>query len=782
MKKGKGSALAFLLLFSVLFASCEDVPETSTPEISSEPIATTPTYTYNDYLEEAPTSWSPFTWRTDEDEYILSLTAMGLYDFVLNESGDGYSLVPEMALGEPEDVTAKYAAEDKWGIPADATEGYAYKITLNPSACWEDGTPINGDTYLYSVQQLLDSSVKNYRASVFTTGALALVNGNEYYNNDLAGQPVYRDNMQSSAYVHPFDTWVEGEDGVYTTAEGEKLVFVLDSPLNGMNGYSIQSWHEESGEADFASCLPALRQLADTNGYVPVTDETIDILYSFTGSKAWGKESKNELASYVYYGDGVYTYVPWSDVGFMKTGDYEITLLLNKPVDEFQVKYALTDNFIVKKELYEQDKLAYGKTAENYISYGPYKLVTYMESRLFVFEKNLSFYGYTDGKHQNQYMTDTVNCTVITEKSEAIIAFLSGKLDRLLLSASDMEEYGDSEYLIYTPEDFTSKLSFNGDIEALKARETEGTNKSILAYKDFRKAISLCIDRTEFCATCTATHQPGYGLFNYMYVSDPETGALYRNNTHAKKALCDFYGVNNVAEITGYNLSLAAELFVQAYERCLEDGNISETDIISLELSMAKDNEANRKTVEFIESSINSALLGTALEGRIDITLKEDADFYESCRYGLTDIIVSTWGGYSMSPYSLMESYCVNDKHYEYGFDASLEMLSIVLGEETVTKSFTDWYYDLSAGEYSASDKDTRIYILACLEKGILENYYTTPLYYRTSASLRGRKVIYATEEYVQNLAFGGIRYMTYAYDDAKWNVYTEESNYSFNY
>lgn len=782
MKNGKGTALALLMLFSVLFASCDTVPETSAPEISSEPIATTPTYTYNDYLEESPTVWSPFSWRTDEDEYILSLTTMGLYDFVLNESGDGYSLVPEMAETDPTDVTAQYAGDEKWGIPADATEGYAYTITLNSSACWEDGTPINGDTYLYSVQQLLDSSAKNYRASVFTTGALALVNGDEYYNNDKAGQPVYSDNLQSGVYVHPFETWVKGEDGVYTTAEGEKLVFVLDSPLSGMNGYSIQSWHTESGETDFASCLPALREKADKNGYVPVTDETIDLLYSFTGSKAWGREKKEELASYVYYGDGVYTYVPWNDVGFLKSGEYEITLILNKPVEVFYVKYALTDNFIVNKSLYEQDKVNYGKTADNYISYGPYKLVTYMDSRLFVFEKNTAFYGYTDGNHEGQYMTDTVNCTVITEKSEAVSAFLSGKLDKLLLSASDMEEYGDSKYILFTPEDFTSKLSFNGDIESLKARETEGINKSILAYKDFRKAISLCIDRTEFCLSCTATHQPGYGLYNYMYVSDPETGSLYRNDPHAKQALCEFYGVNNVAEITGYDLEQASALFVQAYERCLEDGNISETDLIHLELSVAKDNETNRKIVDFINNSINTALLGTVLEGKISITLKADADFYENSRYGNTDIIVSTWGGYSMSPYSLMEFYCVNEKHYEYGFDASLEMLSITIGEETVTKSYTDWYNALSAGEYSAADEDIRIYILSCLEKGILENYYTTPLYYRTSASLRGRKVIYATDEYVQNLAFGGIRYMTYVYDDAKWNVYIEESNYSFNY
>lgn len=782
MKNKKSRFLALFLLISLLLASCGEPAEISEPELSAEPVTTVPTYTYNDYFEESPTVWSPFGWRTDEDEYILSLTQMGLYDFILNDTGDGYVITPEMAADDPADVTAEYAAYGIWNIPADAESGYAYKISLNTSACWEDGTPINADTYLYSMQRLLDSKEKNYRASTFTTGALALVNGNAYYNNDLAGQPVYRDNMQENEYIHPFDTWVKGEDGVYTTADGEKLVFVLDSSLNGMNGYSIQSWHTESGGTDFASCLPQLREAANENGYVPVTDETIDILYSFTGSKAWGRESKDQLAAYVYYGDGVYSSVSWDEVGFLKTGEYEIALVFNKPVEEFYVKYALTDNFIVNKALYEKSKDLYATNAENYISYGPYKLVTYMENRLFVLEKNELFYGYSDGKHENQYMTTTVNCTVISEKSEAVSAFLSGKLDKLLLSASDMESYGNSDYIVYTPEDFTSKLSFNGDIDSLKARQSDGINKTILAYKDFRKAISLCIDRAEFCISCTATHLPGYGLLNNMYVSDPESGLLYRNTSYAKDALCSFYGVNNVAEITGYDLAAATELFVSAYERCLEDGNILETDIISLELSVAKDNENTRNTVEFINNSVSAAVEGTALEGKIEITLKADGDFYESCRYGLTDIIISTWGGYSMSPCSLMEFYCVNDKHYEYGFDAELEMLTVTLGEENITKSFTEWYYSLSAGEYSAADKNTRTYILACLEKGILEQYYTTPLYYRTSASLRGRKVQYAADTYIQNLAFGGIRYMTYNYDDYRWSVYVEESNYSFNY
>ena len=208
-KKIPAFLLGVLTLFTAFASSCEPEtpPQESTPQESvGGGVVTNPTYTYNDYLEEAPSTWSPFNWKTDEDKYILSLTQMGLYDFVLNESGEGYELVWEMAASDPVDVTEQYAKSGKWPIPANATAGYAYKIALNSAARWEDGTPINADTYLYSMQQLLDSGNKNYRASDYTTGTLAVINGYEYYNNDKAGKPIYRDNMVNGEYIHPFDT------------------------------------------------------------------------------------------------------------------------------------------------------------------------------------------------------------------------------------------------------------------------------------------------------------------------------------------------------------------------------------------------------------------------------------------------------------------------------------------------------------------------------------------------------------------------------------------------
>lgn len=774
-------AVALVTVLSLCsLASCRETePEASAEDNSESGIVSVPTYTYNDYLKESPVTWNPFNWMTDEDEYVIKLTQMGLYDFVLNDQRDGYELLCEMAAADPVDVTSKYASLSKWGIPEGATQGYAYSIALNPDACWQDGTPINADTYVYSMQKLLSGT--SYRDTVFTNGRLALVKGEEYSENSKVGQPIYKDNVVGTEYLYSFDDWQKGADGTYSVL-GKKLVFALDAPLAGMNGYSIQSWHEESGGTDFAVCITQLRQLADENGFVDVTDETIEILYSFTGSASWGKESKKALASYVYYQDGVYTSTPWESVGFLKTGEYEITLILKAETEPFQVKYNLTSNFLVHPQLYEDAPGLYGTNAENYCSFGPYKLVTYLESRVLVFERNENWYGYTDGKHTDQFNATTVNCTVITDHNQAKNDFISGKVDKLLLTPADMEEYGDSEYVRHAPEDFTMKLSFNGSIDSLKKRESEGVNKSILAYKDFRKAISLAVDRTAFCSDCTVNGVAGYGLLNYLYVCDEQTGALYRENQYAMDALCQLYGVNNVAEINGYNPDSARELFLSAYERCLEDGNISETDVIVLELSVLTVDEFFTKIAKFLNESINTAVEGTALEGRISIKLKKDENFYSNCKKGLTDIIISTWGGSAMDPFSILECYCLNEKHYEYGFDATSEFLTITVGEEEITASYTEWYKALSHGEYASAEQSVRLMIMAELEKGILSQYFAVPLCYTTSGSLVSKKVLYGAEEYVLNLDFGGIRYMTFVYSDEEWARYIAESNGSFNY
>ncbi len=777
-KKMIRKMLSFVLVCLTLLM-CVSCTREPTVEVSSAPpagVVTKDVYTYNDYLAVPPESFSPFCFVTESDRYIADLTQWGLYEYALNESGDGYTLLPEMAAAEPKDVTELYAGEEKWGIPQGET-GYAYKISLNQSAVWQSGEKITADDYIFSMQQLLSSEHKYYRALTFAEGETALAGGGNYYRSNLAGTPIYRDNLSEGNIVHPMAAWKKGVDGTYTTADGAKLYFITDMSLYALGGYSIEQWNNASENGDFSSCLNDFAPLKDENGLVPVTEESIAALHSFTGSAAWGYESRERVACYVFYADGTHPYGQWSDVGFLKTGEYEITLIFENKVQPFALKQVLTDCFIVHKATYEADPKKYGTDSENYMSCGPYSLTAYLQNKRAVMEKNSAWYGYTDGNHVGQFVTDTVDCQVITDKTTAVKYYLAGKLDRLLSDSINITETAPNSVVLHTPLDYTTKLSFNGDIESLYERESKGINKTILAYKDFRKAISLCINRSVLCSTLSDTHTPGYGLLNYMYVANSETGKAYRDTLQAQQALAQLYGLETDADINGYDIEAARTLMAQAYSRCYSDGNIGSDDKVYLELSVAEKNGMTEKTASYINLAVNTAASGTPLEGRVEIALKVDENYYESSRYGETDIILTTLDGTDTDIYSMLEGYCVNGKHYEYGFNADLEMLTLDINGAKDTKTFGEWYNALVNGAYAQADEATRLSVVAGIEAGILSRYYTVPLYYRTTTQLCGEKVTVGAAGYLGEMGFGGIRYLKYNYTDAAWAAHLNEKS-----
>ena len=135
-------------------------------------------YTYNEFISGTTgMKWAPHTWETRDDAYILDYTTTGFYDLVLNETGDGFTVMDEMAMGRPQDVTDRYVG--RFGITEQDT-ARAWLLTLNPAACWDNGEKINADTYIYSYQQLLDGKMMNRRADSVYAGDFAIVGAKDY--------------------------------------------------------------------------------------------------------------------------------------------------------------------------------------------------------------------------------------------------------------------------------------------------------------------------------------------------------------------------------------------------------------------------------------------------------------------------------------------------------------------------------------------------------------------------------------------------------------------------
>ena len=746
-------------------------------------------YTYNVYMEASPTNWNPHTWEMNADSEIMSYIEMGLVDVQIAEDGVNFEWVYEMAE-DINDITATYADKEKWGITDDA--GRVWEIKLNQNAKWADGTVINADTYVYSMKQLLDPGMKNYRAGNYVDGDSAILGAAGYFNNDLTGQTKYAEATDDTA---------------------EKYFFSADAVMANTLGDSLAAYIEAGYAESYPTMAPFEAYIGQ--GYVEVTDETKPLL------EALAKETCGDDYSWYhmcFVEDGVYEETPWEEVGLVKVDDYTILYITAIPIDEFNFNTACTSNWIVYEDLYEAGKSTtgdltatnYGTSAETYMSFGPYKLASFETDKQFVLEKNDQWYGWTDGKHEGQYQTTKVVYQIVADHNTQLQLFNQGKLDSVALSADDMATYKMSDYLLQTDQTYTFRWIFATDLEALKALEVEandGSNKRVLSYDDFRKAISYSMDRAKFCAEATSAYKPAFVLLNSLYYYDiaNDTESIYRNTPEAKKAILDVYDVEvtadtdldaEVAKITGYDVEAAKALFQSVYEQAKADGNYTDGQniVINCCASAASDLSAEDKAQEqLMNEFVDAATKGTGFEGKIKFVFEcGRTDRYGDVASGKIEMIRGAWGGAAFYPFNAMR--CYTDATYagtiqeSCGWDPAKDTLDITYDfdgdgtAETVTDTFLNWSQAVAAGGKLSGDAATRLFVLASVESAVVKTYQCISWASQTECSLYSMKQNMGTTLYNIMYGYGGIRHMTYNFTDAEWEAYVQEQGGTLSY
>lgn len=146
-------------------------------------------YTYHGAVTALGNNWNPHTWETSADDTIQSYITSPFCTMSILDSENGvYQWVYEMASSITDvteahrDDLTKYAVTLPEGQDAGTTDsGYVFEFALNPNAKWEDGTPINADSYIYSMKQLLSPDMHNYRANLYIAGESALAGAESYY-------------------------------------------------------------------------------------------------------------------------------------------------------------------------------------------------------------------------------------------------------------------------------------------------------------------------------------------------------------------------------------------------------------------------------------------------------------------------------------------------------------------------------------------------------------------------------------------------------------------------
>lgn len=865
MKKFLTCALALVLAFSMILplASCkgnnpagtETGTGTGTGTAETTPerelVKFTGNFTYNDSVSVLATNWNPHVYEDSDNSYPLDYITTGLYSFYFNdalhpvegkEAFDGYVILPEMAASEPVDVTETIKALEgnPYGIPESATSGYAYTIDLNPAAKWQDGTPINADTYVYSMKQLLDPDLMNYRSTDYMDQDLSIANADKYF---YQGRTQYLDNGITNGYT--LADLTKGADGVYTTPDGNKMyIAIANIGLDWLGGDTLFDYVEAYGDKYFGmEKWEEIKALVNADGVIPLTDENNALLASVTTTNpAWG-ETEEALPNYwveaLYFEDN---YAYDGNVGLFKSGDYQITLVLSKSLSGFYLLYNLSSNWIVYESLYESCKQkiegtdawtsTYNTSVETTMSYGPYKLTNYQADMSMKFERNENWFGYTDGKHvyvdpqddklYPMFQTTAVYCRQVAEADTRLLMFKQGQLMTYGLQASDYDTYKTSDYCYASPGDTVFFFIFNGYTDAINNREAnEGFDQTkydlqTMTLKSFRQAIAVTYDKEAMSQSVSPSRTGAYGLIGGTYIYDPETCAYYRDTDQAKKALCDFYSVDvskyasldeAVDSITGYDPEAAKALFTQAFNEALEKGYITDNDkdgksdqAIQIEYAASTVNAFIEQTLDYLNGKLKEVLVGTPFEGKVEFVASAPLgdQWVDNIRNGLSDTVLAGWTGSAMNPFSLTDLYVNPVRAYDANwFNASSISKTInvtVNGEKKdVTMTLTQWSDALNGStvtvdgvEYcfgdGVADLETRVDILAALESTILQTYDYIPMLQDGSKFLLSKQVFYVVEDYNPVLGRGGITYMRYNYDDTAWATYVSEQGGELKY
>lgn len=825
MKKNilKVVALVLLLCTAVsLFAACKDDPKT---KAAAE-------YTYRGYSTALSTNWNSHTWEENSASAIHAYTEPGFVDLSALDTKKGiYQWVYEMATSV-KDVTADNKGDlTKYGVtlPAgqsvgDTNANFVFEIKLNPDAKWEDGTVINADTYIYSMKQLLNPKMRNYRANLYISGESALAGALAYYNS---GAPIYSNMVPKYGDGDTPDYSYDLAAGI---AAGNVYINLTSEGMT-LCSYTLKELHTKHG-AGTDEDYKALEDAANTYGYTKLTNELLEPAKRLITAalKLFDLGYSDDLfkeALFVNAGE-VGAEVDYGTVGLYKVDDYTLHYVCQTAQELNYFLTSCTSTWLVYEKLYESCKktggdlitTTYGTSAETYKSYGPYRIASYEADKQMVFVRNENWYGWTknedgsltsttkfkvDGEYRQQYQTTKIVIDVLTDAAAKQL-FLKGELTEWTPSADDLLTYANSKRLYKVDETYTMSFFFNTNVEDLKkldAKADDNKNSVVLSNHNFRKAMSLAINRAEWVKT-TSGYKPAYAILNNLYFYDVynDPNSSYRSSEEAMQAICNLYGVKYgeheiyktleeaYKSINGYNLTEAKALMKTACDELVAAGLYTAGENIKIRIAWAKGpvDTATQAQCKSIENFLNAALEGSGF-GKLTLEPLGSLDdrYGDVSERGNYAIGFGAWGGAAFYPFRNFQVYCDSDQ-YDINeakcWDPATEKLTITLPDgRELTKTWKDWSNALiGSGDLANESFKVKLFITATLEEEFLKKYYRIPLAGTTACFLMGYQASYYTETYNIMYDFGGFRLLKYNYTDAEWADYVRSQNGTLKY
>lgn len=765
-------------------------------------------YTLREYTSQMPGQWCTILSSDIVNNDMESYMTSSFYEFNYKFDADG-KIVPGAftveysAATKLEDVTKKYAGQ--YGLAADAEKGQAFAMTLRNDLTWDDGTPIKAADFVYTMTQQLSPNYLFDTASNYYSGNYVIHNAQNYVKQGQKGMfPAYSIMKE------------------YNVADDAKLIYSTTNSRVAEKGFTpeviVAAFGIEGMTVEKINALNG-KSLADIKKDATL-NETWEALLG-----AWKTDPNEELD--FFETEYEYPKMDFSEVGyFVGDNEYELVMVIDgtlKPLDEegnlaYEAGYYFSNWPLVKKDLWEQCEdttktpyaNSYCTTLEKSASWGPYKLTNYQTDKTYTVSRNDKWFGYGLEQYAKQYQTDTIITNKIPEWDTAWMSFRLGEYDSVSMDVKIANEYRTSRQAYFTPDTAT----FDLNLQSLAISRTDKRNNLLLNYDDFRKAISLAINRDDYCAKNSPSSQAALGLLNSMYYNDVENGKVYRESIQAKEAILNAYGAekveggwkvgtvvySNIDEAvdatTGYNVTLARQLMTSAYNKAKADGNYRDGEKIVLTFGISEQTANTDRVKNWFQAAFDDATKGTAFEGKISIEyfIFSDKTWSEQFADGEYDLCFGAWGNAPFNPaYLLCETQISAENRYAVKWDPTTVSVTVKATPDEKHKDGV-YTYNLEQWRLILQGKDgcpvnfknfpmeDQLTALGAVETAILKAYYSIPVYSRYSASLMGYKTDYITYEYNTFMGYGGIRYMSYNFDDTEWAAFVAEKGGELNY
>lgn len=723
-------------------------------------------YTYNTYVMKGE----------DPMNEVKKYTEMGLVD--VQVKGDGtWEWCYEMATSI-KDVTASFGDKEKWNIPAQST-GRVWEIRLNKSATFEEGTPITADTYIKSMSMLLLSDdterIKSYTDKDINGTSLQGAMG--YTFNNRVGEDIIG-TLASCGYKTVEEALAKG-------VSADKIM------LDVKSAFGIEC----NTATGFINYQDTTTKMVDIKGALGKAGDKVTAKALYDELFAANAKYAKYVSEYIYIPTGEkYAEVSFDTVGLIKVDDYTLYYITEASVSEFDFYQTMRANWITyeatkadktsdENEDADKESDDNKQNAQNkknvYVSYGPYKLKSYKTKKI-TLEKNDKWYGYDDKKHAAQFQTTDIVIDVVSTHAEVIQMYESGQLDYVELKPESMAAYAQSEKLQKIDVPYIYRWVFATELDdliALEVAEGQGNNKRVLSYDEFRKAMSLTIDRTKICEIAGINYVPANYLIN---------GAYYTDMAHNQTSLYRDAAGEVSASATTNDIDAAKALFKTVYDRAILNKNYKDGQKIQINCIVgdySQLTEADKAEEKALNEMLAKATEGTGFDGKISIVYQcSNTDRYSAVASGQIEMIKSAWGGDVYDPFTLIR--CYTDEDYagvvqeSCGWNPAAEKVTITYDfdgdgkEDTVAKTFLQWSKSIQKdGEY-ATNMALRTHILSCIENGIVEAYQCIPWGMETKWTLTSEKIKYGTEKYSPMYDFGGVRHISYSYEDKEWKDY----------